>query len=294
MSNKSEAISLDDIRLSSITHLPTYNFRNPSLWFGQVESVFCTHGIRKQLLMFAHVAQNLPPDAAEEVSDLINNVPEDDPYDKIKAALINRTGISEQANLDALFANVEIGDRKPSQLLRHMRKLLGTRSMDDAIFRHLWMKKIPLNAQNVLAACSDTVSLEEIASIADRILQQTPTHTVSQVAPARTLLVPTTLPTTSHTIPPHPITPCQCKSAWQQQMADLTSQMNLVLATITQKGPASNRDRSHSRARSKSRTRLDDGICWYHRRYGNLARKCTSPCTFVPTNLPSGNSFASQ
>ena len=159
----------DGLPISAITHLPVYNFRNPCLWFGQVESVFRTHGITKQILMFSHVAQNLPPEAAEEVSDLITDVPSEDPYDRLKSALISRTGISEQASLDALFAKVELGDRKPSQLLRHMRTLLGSKSMDESIFRHLWMKKIPATAQQILAASTESVSLDELANLADRI-----------------------------------------------------------------------------------------------------------------------------
>ncbi|GFT35115.1 hypothetical protein TNCV_352551, partial [Trichonephila clavipes] len=39
--------------------------------------------------------------------------------------------------------------------------------------------------------------------------------------------------------------------------------------------------RSHSRSRSVNR---GSGICYYHRRYKEQARKCVSPCAFVQTN----------
>nr|CAH8870992.1 unnamed protein product [Trichobilharzia regenti] len=49
------------------------------------------------------------------------------------------------------------------------------------------------------------------------------------------------------------------------------------------RSPSSSRSsRPLSRASSKRRQSRSNqpGVCWYHRRYGAKAQKCTRPCTF--------------
>ena len=53
--------------------------------------------------------------------------------------------------LNELLTNTELGDRTPSQLLRHMRFLLGQYKVDDAIMRYWWSQKLPEDAQRILA-----------------------------------------------------------------------------------------------------------------------------------------------
>ncbi|GFU63342.1 retrovirus-related Pol polyprotein from transposon opus [Trichonephila clavipes] len=61
------------------------------------------------------------------------------------------------------------------------------------------------------------------------------------------------------------------------QVAELTRERN----SSRHQRYSSDRRRSHSRSRSVNR---GSGICYYHRRYKEQARKCVSPCAFVPKN----------
>ncbi|GFX13892.1 hypothetical protein TNCV_3422031 [Trichonephila clavipes] len=61
------------------------------------------------------------------------------------------------------------------------------------------------------------------------------------------------------------------------QVAELTRERN----SSRHQRYSSDRRRSHSCSRSVNR---GSGICYYHRRYKERARKCVSPCAFVQKN----------
>ncbi|VDP77881.1 unnamed protein product [Schistosoma mattheei] len=87
-SSQPEGNVLSSINAISELRLPTYGVNNPRIWFAQVEALFLARGIRSQATKYAHVVGSLPIEVALEVGDLIDNVPETDPYDKTKAAVI--------------------------------------------------------------------------------------------------------------------------------------------------------------------------------------------------------------
>ncbi|GFX12417.1 retrovirus-related Pol polyprotein from transposon 297 [Trichonephila clavipes] len=66
------------------------------------------------------------------------------------------------------------------------------------------------------------------------------------------------------------------------QVAELTRERN----SSRHQRYSSDRRRSHSRSRSVNR---GSGICYYHRRYKEQARKCVSPCAFVQKKTNSGS-----
>ena len=269
MSSENQDTDVDPIAATINVKLPHFCCSNPRLWFGQVEAIFRTNRIRSQSLMYSYVVQSIPTEVAEEVCDLIHEIPAHDPYNCIKQAIISRVGISEQKQLDALFSGFELGDRKPSQLLRHMQQLLGTRKVDDGIFRYLWMKHLPPSVRVTLATFNASVPLSELAEAADKILEAHATQTAAPISS-----------TTVSTVP---------ETDLGQQVAHLTSQMATVLAHLKHSRSPSSRPLTRKRSRTP-RGRAD--FCWYHRRYGAAARRCQKPCTFNAKN--SGNAQASQ
>ncbi|PIK60124.1 gag-pol polyprotein [Apostichopus japonicus] len=130
--------------------------------------------------------------AEAEVRDLLLKPPEKDPYEVIKRELIRRTSESEQKRLHQLLTAEELGDRKPSQLLRRMRQLLGDRTLEVSILRQLFLQRLPVNAQLILASTSATVGLDQLAAIADKILEVNPnTSPISAIEPAPPHSAPT-------------------------------------------------------------------------------------------------------
>ena len=117
------------------------------------------------------------------VCDLIFKPPGEDPYDALKEQLIRRTAASEQRRLQMLFNAEELGDRKPTQLLRRMQQLLGDSAgpePDSSFLRELFLQRLPGSVRMVLASTGNAMSLEALAQMADKIVEVA-TPTISAV-----------------------------------------------------------------------------------------------------------------
>ena len=163
--------------------IPPFWPADPQIWFAQVEAQFSTKGITRKKTRFDHVVASLAPKFALEVRDFILAPPASEPYKTLKAQLIERTAASEQHRLQQLFHTEDLGDRKPTQLLRRMQQLLGEKmSTTDATFlQELFLQRLQSNVRMVLAA-SGTTNLPQIASLADKIMEvATSTGVIAQV-----------------------------------------------------------------------------------------------------------------
>ena len=143
------------------------------MWFAQVEAHFTTRRITSQKTRFDFVIASRSPEFATDVRDLILNPPSANPYTVLKEQLIKRTAASEQCRLQQLFTTEALGDRKPTQLLRRMQQLLGDRagSTDTAFLRELFLQCLPANVRMVLASTGTSVSLDEMAELADKVME---------------------------------------------------------------------------------------------------------------------------
>ncbi|XP_076238632.1 uncharacterized protein LOC143181858 [Calliopsis andreniformis] len=203
------------------------------------------------------------------------NPPPLEPYQKLKTELIRRLSSSQEQKTRRLLEHEEIGDRKPSQFLRHLRGLAGT-AVPDSVLRTLWMGRLPQGMQVVLATQRD-VELDKVAELADAIAESsTPRVQISEVnsAPANDL-----------------------EALLSMKMAQLAISLRQEISAIRQELTSdvrpSRRDRdsrprspARSSARSGSRSRRHGkrGVCWYHWMFDTDARKCIAPCTFNAGN----------
>ena len=264
--------------------LPPFWPNDPRIWFAQIEAQFLTRGITQQQTKYAYIVSALQPEIAVEVRDLLLESPGDNPYDTLKEELIRRTSASTQKRLHQLLIAEELGDRKPTQLLRRMRQLLGDHKLEESILKQLFLQRLPANVQLILAPTNEAVSIDQLAVMADRVLEVTPQPEM-QIAAATSLQL--------------------TESAHSE-----TSELRKMIETLTEKVNAlSSKLRSRSRSRSNNRgNRRRDGEtrrprsptpndhqgddCWYHWRYGDKAHKCLPPCTYGKTKQ--GNENASN
>lgn len=238
--------------------IPAFWSADPHMWFGQVEAQFAVKGITAEKTRYYHVVANLSSDAATEVRDLIMSPPQQNPYTALKTALLDRTSESHQRRLQQLLTAEELGDRKPSQLLRRMEQLLE-KPLDQPIFEEIFLSRLPSRVRLVLAATTDRLSIADKAAVADKLMEVTALgqHEVNSVSPA---------------------TPSTDFSTLANEVQKIRKDLDSVLNTIS-------RRRSQSRSRSLSKNCNDrSGFCFYHYNFGENARKCQSPCAYKSTN----------
>ncbi|XP_076245408.1 uncharacterized protein LOC143185957 [Calliopsis andreniformis] len=146
--------------------MPEFSPADPELWFGMVERSFDASGVTTELTKFGYVLGALGPQYAAEVPDIIM-APLAEPYTKLKTELIKRLSSSQEQKTRRLLEHEEIGDRKPSQFLRHLRSL-GRAALPEEFLRTLWLGRLPTNMQVILATQLD-IDLDRVADLADTI-----------------------------------------------------------------------------------------------------------------------------
>lgn len=255
--------------------LPKFWPADPLVWFAQVESQFVTARITSQATKFHHVVASLPPEVAMEIRDLILSPPDDQPFDKLRSELIKRTSASEQRRLQQLITSEELGDRTPSQLLRRLQQLVGDRlpTFDTSLLRELFLQRLPSNVRMVLVS-TPSMSLDDLAQLADRIMEVAlPIVSSIDRMPGET----TAMTRPQHAGSNYPASPVVTEL--RQQISELTAQV----AALVSRPPAPHQSRSTSRPRYSSSPRRqrqnNEGLCWYHKTFGDDARRCHQPCS---------------
>jgi len=227
----------------------------------------------------SQVVASLSLEVATEVRDLVLQPQETNPYDVLKDTLIKRTAASEQKRLQQLFQAEDLGDRKPTQLLRQMHQLLGDRAgLDETFLRELFLQRLPSDVRMVLAVSPNNVPLESLAELADRVTEVS-TQRVAIVTPATT-------PSNCHTNQPSLATPVAAVDNHQPTSADferILSELAKLQMTVKSLTKARNSTPSRRpRHNSPSSSHVHPGtsqLCWYHQKFGDEARKCIPPCS---------------
>ena len=277
--------------------LPPFWRGDPQIWFAQAEAQFATRHITAESTQYHYVISALQPEVAQEVRDLLLNPPDTKPYTTLKEQLIIRTTASEQRRVQMLLTEEELGDRKPSQLLRRMEQLVGDQKIEKGILKQLFLQRLPANVRLILASTSDSLSLSELAELADKIIEvHVPAvGTVSTEASAASLAAPVVTPVATATA----LDPIE---SMRKDISKLTMLVKDLQRQVRQSQRSSSNSRSRSRSRDKSPSRPrgytpattspTSDLCFYHERFGDKAYKCQSPCARFSEF--SGNAKASQ
>lgn len=248
--------------MSDVTavQIPIFNRADPALWFIMCESTFALatpKAITDPTTKYNYIVSHLPPDTATLVRDVLMKPDATDPYAQIKGELITRSGESSQQEIRKLLSGEELGSRKPSELLRNMKRRAETLSVPDNLMLELFLQRLPSSVQTILAAVSE-LTLEKAAEIADRIIEVSPS-------------------------------PVETFSVSQSNAESLETKLFREIEKLNKRIDELSFSRSRSPFRRSSNYRgkrnsseRNASICWYHRRYGKKCReeKCVKPCAW--------------
>lgn len=238
-------------------------------WFIQFEAVvdpLKTSDDQK----FRYVLQQLQGTDLQHVTDILYDTPATDKYITLKNRLLAVYEKSDVKNFQKLVSGLQLGDQKPSQLLRKMRELSAGMITNEGL-RIEWLNHLPTPIRVVLSVNTES-SLDTLAAMADKMAEYSEPATIAEVSTA------TTTTTTNDALP--------------TQIAILSKQLEKLSLEINEiRGRATHRQyrryRSHSRPRSNSNsTRNKSSVkpgdatweCKYHYRFGDKAKRCESPC----------------
>lgn len=240
--------------------VPIYNHADPALWFVMCESTFelgTPKPITESKTKYNYCASHLPPETASLVRDVLMNPDKDDPYKQLKDELIKRSGESSHQEIRKLLMGEHIGDRKPTELLRVLKRRADTHQVPEQLMLELFLQHLPAHVQTVLAAITP-LTLEKAAEIADRVMEVSPIS----------------------------VSACSNTTSLNSNEGNILSKIQKLNTRIDEISRGRNQTRNrpfHNRQRSKSKNRKYE-FCWYHFKFGNKAQKCVKPCKFETKN----------
>ncbi|XP_026471584.1 uncharacterized protein LOC113375850 [Ctenocephalides felis] len=150
-------------------NLPHFYEQDPELWFALAESVFVHANVKDESSKFHTVVSKLDPRNASEVRNIILKPPKDNPYSALKKELLKRYGISDETKLRQLLEGQEMGDRTPSQFLRHLRSLAGS-AVSKEMLNLMWSSRLATHVQ-ALISIRENSDIDLNAKAADKIME---------------------------------------------------------------------------------------------------------------------------
>ncbi|TRY61388.1 hypothetical protein TCAL_17163 [Tigriopus californicus] len=117
---------------STLAKIPPFWFDRPELWVRKLEITFLnnTPPITKQETMYNRMVVALDHKVICKVEELVAEMPVNNPYDKLKAAVLDAFGRSTARREEMLFAIDGFGERSASNFLHHVRLLIpGTSAL---------------------------------------------------------------------------------------------------------------------------------------------------------------------
>ncbi|XP_022836513.1 uncharacterized protein LOC111363877 [Spodoptera litura] len=172
-----EAVELATVTISS--RIPEFWCDQPRLWFVQCEAILGPQKLSDEA-RFNLVVAKLGKDVIQQVSDILLKPPENKKFETLKARLLVAYEESENRQFQKLLSEMQLGDQKPSQLLRRMKDLARGKIPDETLII-MWQGHLPSAVRAVLAV-SEMKDLEKLAAVADKIMETTrPLNDIAEI-----------------------------------------------------------------------------------------------------------------
>lgn len=270
-----------EVKAATSTHLAAISVQSrllpfwrelPRAWFVQFEAV--VEPLKtKDDQKYRYVLQQLQAADLQHLTDILYNPPATDKYGAIKKRLLAVYDKSDVENFKKLISGLELGEQKPTQLLRKMREL-GSGMITDEGLKIEWLNQLPTQIRVVLSMNSES-SLDTLAAMADKMVEYSEPKTIATLSTSNSA-------STSNTV----------VSAQLELLSKQIEKLSFEVAEI--RGRSSYRPR-FTRSRSRSRSNRNpkstkpgdpEWECRYHYKFGDRAMRCELPCKRAQKTSP--------
>lgn len=256
----------DTMAVTQVKMQPFYE-NDPELWFTIVETQFSVRKITNEKSKYLHVVSNLNCNTANQIRDILKTQFVEGQYEKLKSTLISIYAETSTEKFRKLISGTEIGDKKPSQFLHHM-KSLANESITDDFIKKLWIQRLPSTIRAVLSASTD--NLDNLSKMADSMWEVSDRFCINSIETKDK----------NHVSEMEKITKLLEKMS--ERISSLEKQQN---QRTSRKDSTPQRNRNRSKSNNKDDKRNDDKeLCWYHAKFGEDAQTCRKPCSYEPKN----------
>ena len=108
----------------------------------QNKAQFQCHRISSDNVKYQLLISALDADTMQEVADVLMHTPENDEYTHLEAQFISWFTDSADRRLYKALTEIQLGDKKPTQLMRQITTLARDRALED-VLRVLWLALLP-------------------------------------------------------------------------------------------------------------------------------------------------------
>lgn len=125
-------VQMDLAAVSLTARIPEFWTDQPRHWFIQIESIMNPQHMSDQT-KYDLVIGKLSKEAIGQITDLLIQPPAAGKFDALKARLLSVYEESVTRQLQKLLSEMDLGEQKPSQLLRRMRDLAREKVPDQTL-----------------------------------------------------------------------------------------------------------------------------------------------------------------
>lgn len=256
MSQESSSIEAVSVKL------PAFCTSDPEIWFSIAERAFKAAGTKNSDTKVTNILSIMDQNTMIEIRDIILNMPEENAYDFLKEQVIKRMTKSETLKIKEFLKGEELGDRNPSQFLRHLKSLAGNK-VDDQVVRTIWAQGLPKEVQLIIAT-QKKGELEDLGELADRIHELMGSKDIAAINRKGTSL--------------------DTRKEDEISFKYLKEEIEKLKEEIKMLKRRERRERLPTPSRQK-----EEIICWAHKKYGEkcFEDRCRQPCAYQKNTIGS-------
>lgn len=258
--------------------IPDFWIQNPELWFTQIESTFTNNKITSENKKFDQVIAKLPPQQVELVADIIIRRDPTLPYTILKEAIVSRNKPNSATQFERLLNEDTMGDRRPSAHYRKVQEIARQCNIiDEKMIKTFWMRALPPEIKAIISVVEDQ-AVEKLTLAADKAFEMLkPRGSVEEFSEP-----PITDATLKHLV--ESITKKVTENLRHEFSKNSRSRSRYRTPTRHVRFRSNSRSSRSSKHGSVPRQANNDDVCYYHKAFGDKAKKCRKFCKYAKSS----------